>query len=888
MGDLNQIRFTGGVFFSLLSEIKYEAGTSEYVNPFHESVSDPMLMSELINVITGTCPKTNAGGFSKDVSKYRTCLFCGGKNVPFNEPAFTTAFRSDIRNDYAKLLKRITDFCSRCLNPLEITKHETFVKQVLRLIEMDETISDNHLLYISVDGSTTKKDDALKLESFNFDAFLLGVFYLIIELNDNTDGKKTYDLLFPAAESHTKGIFKPDALGDLSHKINISYTEPEDSFRPESFSEEDENSQTSIPEEVMDEFSKLSYAAKRRISFNLSTQMPNADDVTEYLEKAQKYYSSIKTLLYAENPRLFSEFYVCNNLEKKAHGLGTRNEAITGVTIAKIGKISSYCIISGTGGIGKSMMMRHLFFDAASKYEDTGFLPVLVSLKDYNPDANSLVDFLFESIKEFNEAFSLATLRQFLNAGKCILLLDGLDEIPIAQKDGFEGALKKFIKQYEGNQVIISSRPFNSFVQYTHFTILEILPFTKQQSLLLIDKLEFHDPVAKGKFRNDLEHSLYKSHKEFASNPLLLTIMLMTYSTYGEIPAKRHVFYSKAYETMSRLHDASKGAYVRPMQTGLSPEEFELYFSDFCARTYAAEVIEFSAQSFATYMDKVIEHQRTKGRKTDATSADFLDDLTNNLCLMYKEGESYFFFHRSFQEYFCALHFSKIMDVDLPRVGKFFESQKKRQAGDLTFDMLYDMKSEAIDRYVFLPFLKEQYQHYDSTGGYWTFLFEMYSVLYSAAGEGDQYFGNEADSFLFNFIVNHTGINTDLYGINWPGDIADFEEEQWYEYTDYDPGDYENPPSSQTYVVTFDELPDRYKYDIDGFDYEEPTLVGATWEIEIDTIINNHTKYNEIIAFMENDDFPMKKVYDKVRIIMNNMDKHFAANPSSDDWFDTI
>ena len=110
--------------------------------------------------------------------------------------------------------------------------------------------------------------------------------------------------------------------------------------------------------------------------------------------------------------------------------------------------------------------------------------------------------------------------------------------------------------------------------------------------------------------------------------------MLMTYTSYGEIPAKRHIFYAKAYETMARLHDASKGAYVRPMHTNLSPEEFAVFFAEFCARTYKAELLEFDERNFTEYMEKVIHHQHIK---IDATSRDFLLDLTDNLCIMYKE-----------------------------------------------------------------------------------------------------------------------------------------------------------------------------------------------------------------------------------------------------------
>ena len=102
---------------------------------------------------------------------------------------------------------------------------------------------------------------------------------------------------------------------------------------------------------------------------------------------------------------------------------------------------------------------------------------------------------------------------------------------------------------------------------------------------------------------------------------------------------------------MARLHDASKGSFKRPLHTKLTPEEFAKYFSQFCARTYKDEILEFDSRLFNAYMNKVLktaapEHQNIPPR-------DFLLDLTDNLCIMYREGEQYYFIHRSFQEYLC-------------------------------------------------------------------------------------------------------------------------------------------------------------------------------------------------------------------------------------------
>mgnify|MGYP006979103567 CR=1 FL=1 len=70
--------------------------------------------------------------------------------------------------------------------------------------------------------------------------------------------------------------------------------------------------------------------------------------------------------------------------------------------------------------------------------------------------------------------------------------------------------------------------------------------------------------------------------------------------------------------------------------------------------------------NFEEYFKKLNE-----ARKDDLSAeyTDFIYDLVNNLCLMYFEGNRFHFTHRSFQEYFCALYFSKQKDKTLKAIG---------------------------------------------------------------------------------------------------------------------------------------------------------------------------------------------------------------------------
>ena len=164
---------------------------------------------------------------------------------------------------------------------------------------------------------------------------------------------------------------------------------------------------------------------------------------------------------------------------------------------------------------------------------------------------------------------------------------------------------------------------------------------------------------------------------------------------------------------------------------------------------------------------------------------DFLLDLTDNLCIMYREGEKYYFIHRSFQEYFAAVHFASGYDAKLNKVGNFFEKMQHRSYSDRTFDMLYDMIPEKIERFIFLPFLERLMQECNKNGeaeAYWEFLENQYPALYYTEGEtGDSYY-NEPQSFLYGKIVNAMFLEeaSDLDDYGWPSQIYDLPTINWY------------------------------------------------------------------------------------------------------------
>lgn len=346
--------------------------------------------------------------------------------------------------------------------------------------------------------------------------------------------------------------------------------------------------------------------------------------------------------------------------------------------------------------------------------------------------------------------------------------------------------------------------------------------------------------------------------------------MLMTYSSYADVPAKMHHFYAKAYETMARLHDASKGSYVRPLNTGLTPEAFSDYFAQFCARTYYDEVYEFTDRTFHVYMKNVI---KKLSPDKYINPNDFLLDLTVNLCIMYREGEKIHFIHRSFQEYFAALFFSTYYDEKLKAVGEFFENKMQRFTDESAFDMLYDMIPEKIERFVFLPYLDRifNFKSENINGIYWNYLIYFYPTIYYYCGETNETYDTVSDSFLYEKIISNKGLSRsdDLDFYNWPNEVFDWHTtSSWYEvYSQFlDTSAYKeeyvtiddiNPALlKQKKIVEADDIPDKY-YELFG----TPDEVGLSGEIAPVELLSKSRDYKRIIEIIENDDFPLKQEF---------------------------
>ena len=414
-----------------------------------------------------------------------------------------------------------------------------------------------------------------------------------------------------------------------------------------------------------------------------------------YLTNSYEKYSKIKTIIYGIEPKKLYDFFEIPFLKKGSDIIKpTETKVLT--------ELSKFLIIEGSGGIGKSTLMKHLFL---SELELKDYIPIFIELKDFNEEGHlDLEKLLLKKLNQFHNTFQEEYLDYALQSGCFLFLLDGYDELYSENQKEFFKKLNDFCDKYPENHYILSSRPYSEseFIEFQRFTVLKAVPFNKEQAISLITKIEYPDEELKNKFIRDLESGLYDRHESFASNPLLLNIMLSTYNDYAEIPQKLHLFYYQAFDTMFSKHDATK-SYRRKMLSDLSSDTFKECFAIFCLLTYQKAKTEFTFPEIEEIFKKFPPRI-----KNVLNIGDFIDDLGNALCVLYREGNRYKFTHRSFQEYFVA-YFLNIQTDSKMRDYSFLliESGKFSTSADSVFPMLEDMSTQRFNNNILIPLLNK-------------------------------------------------------------------------------------------------------------------------------------------------------------------------------------
>ena len=708
---------------------------------------------------------------------------------------------------------------------LDEDKKRAAVGALHYLIQTDDSLEGNHRdLFVKCTGDTATH--IVKADEVDLHSFLARLFLYTVLINENTKGKADV---------------KEIRNGDLIRRC-ASYQ------------------------------IALSKAAPATSETNL------LDGRKAYLKGLVEKYNRIPSILFKEALSPFTAYYVPNDVEWHEPVPNQRMSyyvrRINGRDVSTLLKVSRYLVLSGTGGLGKSMMMRNFALSSAETYEKTGILPFFVPLKDYEATFATMLDYVFSSITDLWPELTVEKLEAILKSGKALLLFDGLDEIHTSKLTDFTKKMNSFQDRYSQNAFVISSRPYSNFLSFTRSTVLRLQPFTKTQALELIDRYNYRSdaPSLQARFRLQFENELFSTHKGFSDNPLLLSIMMLTFEMDAEVPLQKHLFYQEAYTVLSRRHDALKDGYNRKLSTGWNSNRFADYFAFFCATTYNDGKVSFTY----TLMEQYFQKMAKKYHIQDVTVDDFIYDLINNLCLMYQDGLNYGFIHRSFQEYFCAKYFNAQLDELLTHVIPVFDRNDTTKKGDSAIEMLFDMKPKAVEKYLIIPYLKGLIDDCEKNEGIWTFLDRLYDGYEMADGVAvadDDY--AKPRSNLYGFIIDHykidllTPCTENLPGIDYFTESTmvyreDTSDDVWKEDLPSDYIEYYGEPEETGHIFSIDWM--KAHSEVEAYPY----LLG------------------DFVSAVENPSSPFMKEYSAIKELLRSLEEKATEKPTSSSLFDLM
>lgn len=427
-------------------------------------------------------------------------------------------------------------------------------------------------------------------------------------------------------------------------------------------------------------------------------------NLTKYLDHSYEAYKEMKSVVHNYEPRMISNSFEVPNIFPVSRGSEEKFNVLDVQTIIDYSKFS---IIRGTGGSGKSTLLKYLFLETIKQ---ESYIPLFIELNELNnydlTVSSNFIEIICEILTTFGSELQKDQLIRLLESGKVVIFLDGYDELKFDNVKPFVTIFGKFCKRFPNNNYILTSRPNTDFREFQRFAVFQISELTIEQSISLIKKLNYSESKVADEFIKELNDNLYNTHKSFASNPLLLTLMLINFTHYRKIPEKIHIFYQEAFDTLYRLHDSRKpGMYSREFNT----------LNDLPKDIFMNTILEISIISYlksqTSFKEDELIHMINE-KQFEFDSKDYIDDLIS-ICIFYREGDRISFVHKTFQEYFSAKYLEQLPDIKrYSQVGEYLINEfiKGNIGGtDILIPILYALSPDKFEKYILSNFFEEYF-----------------------------------------------------------------------------------------------------------------------------------------------------------------------------------
>ncbi len=347
-------------------------------------------------------------------------------------------------------------------------------------------------------------------------------------------------------------------------------------------------------------------------------------------------------------------------------------------------------VILGDPGSGKTTLLKWLALLAdrgpLATHAALGValyqMPLLVSvgrlaeLRSTVGEAATVVDVMARYFRERNVDQDEAGLREFLDRalrqGRCLVLLDGLDEVQSEAREGMMRWLESFAIQYPANRFIASARQ----VGYVGLDLpgaaeVTLGPFEDEQVRRYVHSFQRAykaweegslDDVTADRSASQLLEALFANQRlhELSRNPFILSSLALIHRAEGQLPRHR----VQAYEIFARALCETWGQ-ARRIVAGESEEE-QLRYEEEAVPILGRLALEMhrewptgvAPESFIVEVltSAIQEREGTPPDTASRSAREFLKKAGADVQILLERGAGRWgFLHLTFQEFFAAM-----------------------------------------------------------------------------------------------------------------------------------------------------------------------------------------------------------------------------------------